>query len=1084
MAVSLTDIRRNRQEQASFTGREAELEGFRHNFELSFENEERKFIFAISGQGGIGKTSLLRRFREIAKNNDALIALTDESFNDLPTVLQRFAEDLEKQGFPLKNFTERYRLYRQKQQDLDNDPDLLRLRLTGRALEHKKGSIITNPLKSAKDVAANLLPFPYNVPLALLNEENLIEHASEWTAQVARKLGNKDEVGLLQKPLEFLTPLFLSDLQSIAGKRQVAFFFDTFEQTGSYLEPWLLRLFEGYYGDLPANVVLVLAGRDALDPQRWRENEGLMVRIPLAPFTPTEAEAFLQSKQVTNPQVVEQILNLSSRLPLLVSMLADQKPTDPQQIGDPCSTAVDRFLRWEDPLLQQLAMDAARPRRLNHDLIALLTKEEEQARTLFTWLKGRPFVQERVGGWGYHDVVREQMLRHKQREAPQGWAKLHQQLAEYYEKLRDDLGLKEEKGWKDETWQSYALEALYHRLCQAPQKYLAFALNGYLTALGEGERSFPQAWFQVPFAQAWAETIKEAGQDTGARAKEVKKWGERLVEDLDPKVGLDWKMWNERPVALFTALLENPTIEAKGRVVALGRRGKAYHDMGKHEEALVDFNRALELKPDDAWAIDSRGKAYWLMGKYEEALADLTHSIGLDPKYVWAIQQRGVTYLLMGQNEEAIADFNRVIELNPEDTWAIEERAKAYQEMGKYEEALADFTRAIELRPYATSPIIDRARAYQEMWKYEEALADFTRAIELEPNKTGPITNRAEAYQEMGKYDEAIADLTRVIELKPDDTWAIIDRAKAYQEMGKHEEAIADFTHAIELKPDETSLIIDRAEAYQKMGKHEEALADFTRAIELKPDETSPIANRARAYQMMGKHEEAIVDFTSAIALKHDDTTFLLILRAAAYQEMGKYEEALADCTRALELYPDDTWAITNRARAYQKMGKYEEALADLNRAIELDPENDWAITGRGETYRQMGKHEESLADFTRAIELKPENDWSYYLRALTFQSLGQTEKVAEDLAKAIELGQKGYESNPTDWRNGFNLAIYHLAAGDFVAATKLYHEGLAGGASQGNLHEAIQDLDQFLGVFPNHAEGLALKAELEGALK
>ena len=836
MAVSLTDIRRNRQEQASFTGREAELEGFRHNFELSFENEERKFIFAISGQGGIGKTSLLRRFREIAKNNDALIALTDESFNDLPTVLQRFAEDLEKQGFPLKNFTERYRLYRQKQQDLDNDPDLLRLRLTGRALEHKKGSIIANPLKSAKDLAGSLLPLPYNIALALLDEENLIEHASEWTAQVARKLGNKDEVGLLQKPLEFLTPLFLSDLQSIAGKRQVAFFFDTFEQTGSYLEPWLLRLFEGYYGDLPANVVLVLAGRDALDPQRWRENEGLMVRIPLAPFTPTEAEAFLQSKQVTNPQVVEQILNLSSRLPLLVSMLADQKPTDPQQIGDPCSTAVDRFLRWEDPLLQQLAMDAALPRRLNQDLIALLTKEEEQARTLFTWLKGRPFVQERVGGWGYHDVVREQMLRHQQREAPQGWAKLHQQLAEYYEKLRDDLDLKEEKGWKDETWQSYALEALYHRLCQAPQKYLAFALNGYLTALGEEELSF---------ARAWAESIKEASQDTGARAKEVKKWGERLVEKWDWKVGLKWKKGMEKQVLLFTDLLENPAIEAKGRAVALGRRGKAYKMMVKCEEALADFNRAIELEPDIAWV----------------------------------------------------------------------------------------------------------------------------------------ITNRAEAYQMMGKHEEALVDFNRAIELKPDYVWAITNRARAYQRMGKHEEALADFTHVI-------------------------------------------------------------------------------------------------------ELMPDDTWAITGRGATYWQMGKYEEALNDLNRALELKPDNAGAITGRGATYRLMGKYEEALNDFNRAIELYPEIDFFYYLRALTFHSLGQTEKVAEDLAKAIELGQKGYESNPTDWENGFNLAIYHLASGDFVAATKLYHEGLAGGASQGILRDAIQDLDQFLGVFPNHAEGLALKAELEGALK
>ena len=32
--------------------------------------------------------------------------------------------------------------------------------------------------------------------------------------------------------------------------------------------------------------------------------------------------------------------------------------------------------------------------------------------------------------------------------------------------------------------------------------------------------------------------------------------------------------------------------------------------MGRYEEALADFNRAIELDPDDAWAIGSRGQTY------------------------------------------------------------------------------------------------------------------------------------------------------------------------------------------------------------------------------------------------------------------------------------------------------------------------------------------------------------------------------------------------------------------------------------------------------------------------------------------
>jgi regulator of sirC expression with transglutaminase-like and TPR domain len=41
-------------------------------------------------------------------------------------------------------------------------------------------------------------------------------------------------------------------------------------------------------------------------------------------------------------------------------------------------------------------------------------------------------------------------------------------------------------------------------------------------------------------------------------------------------------------------------------------------------EALADFNRAIELDPDDRWAIGRRGEIYREMDRYGEALADFS----------------------------------------------------------------------------------------------------------------------------------------------------------------------------------------------------------------------------------------------------------------------------------------------------------------------------------------------------------------------------------------------------------------------------------------------------------------------------
>jgi hypothetical protein len=47
--------------------------------------------------------------------------------------------------------------------------------------------------------------------------------------------------------------------------------------------------------------------------------------ISLEPFTEEEARQYLNRKEITNPQVIDVILRLSGRLPLLVATLAAEK---------------------------------------------------------------------------------------------------------------------------------------------------------------------------------------------------------------------------------------------------------------------------------------------------------------------------------------------------------------------------------------------------------------------------------------------------------------------------------------------------------------------------------------------------------------------------------------------------------------------------------------------------------------------------------------------------------------------------------------------------------------------------------------
>ncbi len=65
----------------------------------------------------------------------------------------------------------------------------------------------------------------------------------------------------------------------------------------------------------------------------------------------------------------------------------------------------------------------------------------------------------------------------------------------------------------------------------------------------------------------------------------------------------------------------------------------------------------------------TRGLAYYEQGQYEQAIADYDRAIDLNPDYALAYYNRGLAYKQQGQYERAIADFERCLELSTDPTF-------------------------------------------------------------------------------------------------------------------------------------------------------------------------------------------------------------------------------------------------------------------------------------------------------------------------------------------------------------------------------------------------------------------------------
>ena len=74
----------------------------------------------------------------------------------------------------------------------------------------------------------------------------------------------------------------------------------------------------------------------------------------------------------------------------------------------------------------------------------------------------------------------------------------------------------------------------------------------------------------------------------------------------------------------------------------------------------------IKLKPAYAFSCyESRGVAKTRIGKHREALKDFDTAIGLRPDYALAYYNRGVSKALLGQGQDAIKDCDTAVQLNP-----------------------------------------------------------------------------------------------------------------------------------------------------------------------------------------------------------------------------------------------------------------------------------------------------------------------------------------------------------------------------------------------------------------------------------
>ena len=301
--------------------------------------------------------------------------------------------------------------------------------------------------------------------------------------------------------------------------------------------------------------------------------------------------------------------------------------------------------------------------------------------------------------------------------------------------------------------------------------------------------------------------------------------GSPVLNSKGEAIGIHVGRYGARPSSALKALLDSSTSTEpleqwrKRKVVrafVYYRQGKEKYYDGDAEAAITDFNKVIELNPNDPQTYRYRAKAKAKLEDYHAAIEDYDKSIKLNPNNDSTYKERGKAKRKISDYEGAIDDYNQAIRLNPRDVFVYSGRAATKDKLRDYAGAIKDYTQVIELmelNPDDLDPELDaiypyyiytaRGLAKHKLGDDAGAIEDFTNAIELEPDNPTAYhlyTARGLAKHKLGDDAGAIEDFTNAIELEPDNPTAYHLRGHSKQDLGQEEAAQSDFEKAMELE--------------------------------------------------------------------------------------------------------------------------------------------------------------------------------------------------------------------------------------------------------------------------------------------
>ncbi len=289
------------------------------------------------------------------------------------------------------------------------------------------------------------------------------------------------------------------------------------------------------------------------------------------------------------------------------------------------------------------------------------------------------------------------------------------------------------------------------------------------------------------------------------------------------------------------------------------KMGMILEQLGRHEEAVREFQEARRRAPRDKTTAYLLAETLQQLGRYDEAVEVLESLLTQFPKDLPTHLQLAEIHLARGDPAAAEEWCRRARQIAPDSPAPLAALAEVRFRQERWDDAVRLAREALEADPNQTSLRLLVAFALAGKEDYAAAVKEIRALLAAQPENIEWRYLLAGLYSEMGDEAAAERELERILALRPDHAPSNNDLGYLWADHGKNlKRAEAMIRRALEADPKRPAYLDSLGWVLYKQGRFQEALGPLQEAIRLAPD-LDPVLwdHLGDSYWRLGRPEEA-----------------------------------------------------------------------------------------------------------------------------------------------------------------------------------------------------------------------------------